>query len=71
MMLAANEKSNISENVNTHSNRDSELNNSPKKSDAIVLPKPLKEDERIQLNNKPSSQETPGEEANIKKKNCC
>jgi hypothetical protein len=62
MLLQPVEKSNISENINTHSNRDSEINPSPKKIEVegvVAAPKPQKEEERIKLtSNKETLQKT-------------
>lgn len=70
-MLLQQEKSGFSEQVaNTHSNRISELENSPKKLDK-VLPKPPKEEERIQLNNKKETSNQETDNGIVKKKGCC
>jgi len=66
--LQAVEKSGISENVNTHSNRDSDVNASPQKKSELSLPKPPKEEEKIVLNNKENGE---NEDGGMKKKNCC
>ena len=70
MLLQPAEKSNISENINTHSNRDSEMNNSPKKvvEGVVAAPKAPKEEERIKLNNKETEKPT---DDGQKKKGCC
>lgn len=74
MLLKPDDKSNISENVNTHSNRDSELNASPKKLEAdraISVPKPPKEEERIKLTSNAQPSLTTPQEGETKKGGCC
>lgn len=71
MLLQQIEKSTLSENmnvdnkINTQSNRESEINNSPKKSEGVIL-KPPKEEEKIQLNNKNNT-----DDGTATKKGCC